>query len=172
MMYFEKDDVLHLAISNEPYRPLLRSLLNQYGNRLKTVVLFGSQARREARPGSDHDIFVVIEGLPFEPLARQRDVRGVLLPILDELPGSISFVSKTPEEVENSLTPLMLDICVDGICLYGNSFFDEYRQKALAALKQAGWQRRRLAGTWMWVFSRIPAGNWDLSWGGYRERAG
>jgi hypothetical protein len=156
----------------DEYRPLLQSLLSKYGSRLKTVVLFGSQARQEARPDSDHDIFVVIEGLPSEPLSRQRDVRSVLLPILDELPGSISFVSKTPHEVESRLTPLMLDICVDGICLYGDSFFEKYRQKALTALKQAGWRRRRLAGTWMWVFPRMPARNWDLSWEGYRERAG
>lgn len=156
----------------ETYRSLIKALLGKYGNRFKTAVLFGSQARHEARPDSDHDIFVVIEGLPSDPVARQREVRSVLLPILDELPGSISFVSKTPEEVERSLTPLMLDICVDGVCLYGDPFFDKYRQKAITALKQAGWQRRRLAGAWMWVFPRMPAGHWDLTWEGYRERAG
>jgi len=157
---------------SDKYRSLIQSLLSKYGSRLKTVVLFGSQARREARRDSDHDIFVVVEGLPFDPLARQRDVRGVLLLILEDLPGSISFVAKTPEEVETNLTPLMLDICVDGICLYGDSFFDEYRQKALDALQQAGLRRRRLAGTWMWVFPRMPTVNWDLSWEGYHERTG
>lgn len=156
----------------ETYQSLLQALSHKYGNRLKTVVLFGSQARDEAGLDSDHDIFVVIDGLPSDPVARQRDVRSVLLPILDELPGTISFVSKTPHEVENRLTPLMLDICVDGICLYGHSFFEKYRRKALTALKQAGWQRRRLAGAWMWVFPQTPGGHWDLSWEGYRERAG
>jgi hypothetical protein len=114
-------------------------------------------------------IFVAIEGLPIEPLSRQCEVRSALLPILDELTGSISFVSKTPEEVEKGLTPLMLDMCVDGICLYGDSFFDRFRQKALTALKQAG-GRRRLAGTWLWIFPRIPAKPWELSWEGYHER--
>lgn len=157
---------------SDVYRSLIQSLLVKYGSRLKTVVLFGSQARREARPDSDHDIFVVVEGLPFEPLARQRDVRGVLLSILDNLPGSISFVAKTSTEVETNLTPLMLDVCVDGICLYGDSFFDEHRQKAFAVLQQAGLRRRRLAGAWMWIFPRLPTVNWDLSWEGYHERAG
>jgi predicted nucleotidyltransferase len=157
---------------SDPYRSLIQTLLDKYGGRLMTVVLFGSQARREASPDSDHDIFVVVEGLPFEPLARQRDVRGVLLSILDDLPGSISFAAKTPAEVETNLTPLMLDICVDGICLYGDSFFDEYRQKALTSLRQAGLRRRRLAGAWMWVFPKLPTNNWDLSWEGYHERAG
>ncbi len=128
------------------YRSLIRTLLDKYGDRLKTVVLFGSQARREARPNSDHDIFIVVEGLPSEPLARQRDVRGILLSILDDLPGSISFVAKTPAEVKTNLTSLMLDIFVDGICLYGDSFFDEHQQKAFAALQQAGLRRRRVRG--------------------------
>jgi predicted nucleotidyltransferase len=156
----------------ETYRSLIQALLSKYGSRLKTAVLFGSQARGEARPDSDHDIFVVIEGLPSDPVARQREVRGILLSILDDLPGSISFTAKTSEEVDANLTPLLLDICVDGICLYGDSFFDKYQQKALTALRQAGWQRRRLADEWMWVFPHIPTiVEWDLNWEGYHERA-
>ena len=157
---------------SDKYQSLIRSLLSKYSERLKTVVLFGSQARRDPRRDSDHDIFVVVEALPFDPLARQRDLRGILLPILEHLPGSISFAAKTPEEVEINLTPLMLDICVDGVCMYGNSFFEEYRQKAVAALHQAGLVRRHLAGTWMWVFPHLPTKNWDLSWEGYHEHAG
>ncbi len=154
------------------YRPLIQSLSDKYGARLKTVVLFGSQARQEARGSSDHDVFVVIEDLPREPLARQRDVRGTLLDILEDLPGSISFVAKTPQEMRLNLTPLMLDICVDGVCLYGESFFEEYRQKALAALKQSGLERRRLGDSWMWIFPKFPARQWELSWDGYYERGG
>ena len=154
------------------YRSLIQSLVSKYDGRLKMVVLFGSQARREARQNSDHDVFVVIDDLPREPLARQRDVRGTLLDILENLPGSISFVAKTPEEVKANLTPLLLDICVDGVCLYGDSFFGEYRRKALAALQQAGLQRRRLGGAWMWVFPQLPTREWELNWEGYYERRG
>lgn len=154
------------------YRSLVQSLLNKYDRRIKTVVLFGSQARSEARKSSDHDLFVVIEGLPREPLARQRDVREILLDILEDLPGSISFVAKTPEEVNANLTPLLLDVCVDGVCLYGESFFAEYQRKARAALKQSGLQRRRLGGTWMWVFPHLPTHEWELNWEGYYERRG
>ena len=154
------------------YGPIIQTMLGKYGNRLKMVVLFGSQARREAGTDSDHDIFVVVDGLPGEPLARQREVRSILLPILEDLPGSISFVTKTPAEVEANLTPLMLDICVDGICLYGDPFFKKYRRKAYAALQQAGLRRQLLAGTWMWVFPRLPTVNWDLNWEGYHEHTG
>jgi hypothetical protein len=59
---------------------------------------------------------------------------------------------------------------VDGICLYDHSYFDSFRQKALAALQQSGLKPRRLAGTLMWVFPQIPTDKWDLSWEGYHEQ--
>jgi len=155
----------------ERYRLVIKALEDTFADRLQTVVLFGSQARGEAKPESDHDLCVVIAGLPAEPVARQRTVRTVLLPILDRLPGPISFVAKTPQEVAANLTPLMLDVCVDGICLYGASYFEPYRQKAIAALRQSNLRRERLGGTLMWVFPQLPAvTNWELSWEGYFER--
>jgi predicted nucleotidyltransferase len=157
--------------AQERYHLVVQALRSAFGDRLKTAVLFGSQARGEARSGSDHDVYVVIEALPQEPLARQRTVRGILLPILDRLPGSISFVARTPEEMAANLTPLLLDVCVDGVCLHGAAYFEPYRQRALAALRQSGLRRRRLGGTLMWVFDRMPAYDWELSWEGYFERA-
>lgn len=151
------------------YRPIIQSLKNGFKERLKTVVLFGSQARGEARPESDHDLFIVVEDLPIEPVARQRSVRALLLPVLDNLPGTINFVAKKPNEVAANLTPLLLDVCVDGICLYGLAYFQPYRQKAMAALRQAKLKRHRLEGAYMWLFPHLPAGDWELSWEGYRE---
>lgn len=48
------------------YTTLLQALTAAFGSRLKTIVLFGSRARGEAVPDSDHDIFVVAEDLPSE----------------------------------------------------------------------------------------------------------
>ncbi len=158
------------ALIRERYNLVVQVLEQTFAGRLKTVILFGSQARGEARPDSDHDLFVVIEGLPRDPVARVRLVRMTLLPILADLPGPISFVAKTPEEVMTDLTPLLLDVCVEGLCLYGDSYFEPYRQKALAALRYSGLQRRRVGGVLMWVFPRLPTGAWELTWDGYRER--
>lgn len=151
------------------YHPIVQLLENAFAGRLKMVALFGSQARGEARPDSDHDLFVVVEGLPNEPLARQRAVRTVLLPILGDSPGPVNFIAKTPNEVASNLTPLLLEVCVDGICLYGDAYFQPYRKRAMAALRQAGLRRHKLKTTHMWVFPSLPAGDWELSWEGYRE---
>jgi hypothetical protein len=92
-----------------------------------------------------------------------------LLPILDRLPGSITFLAKTPEEVAANLTPLLLDVCVDGICLFGAVYFEPYRQRALAALEQSKLRRRHVGGTLMWLFDQLPETECERSWEGYFE---
>ncbi len=151
------------------YGVVLRALEEAFGPELQAVILFGSQARRTARPESDHDLLVVIEGLPREPLARQRAVRMALLPVLEHLPGRVTLVAKTPDEMAANLTPLLLDVCVDGVCLRGEAYFEPYRRKALAALAQSGLRRRWSGGALIWSFPKIPRRGWELSWEGYRE---
>ena len=83
-------------MTGKRYDLVVQTLVEAFADRLKAVVRFGSQARGEAGPGSDHDLLVVIENLPASRLARQRSVRGTLLPILDRLPGSISICRQNP----------------------------------------------------------------------------
>lgn len=165
--------MVYNAAMNEQtgYSALVQTLLERFGGRLKMIVLFGSRSRGEAHTDSDHDIFVVIEGLPLDPLARQREVMAPLLPELLRLPERLSVIAKTPQELHGNLTPLVVDVCVDGISLYGQAYFDSLRNKVLQALRVAGLQRRRLAGTWMWMFPSLPAKEWSMTWEGYRERA-
>ena len=162
---------MYNAVMNEQtgYSVLVQTLLEQFGERVKMIVLFGSRSRGEAHPDSDHDIFVVIEDLPQDPLARQREVMAPLLPQLLHLPERLSLIAKTPDELASELTPLVVDVCVDGISLYGQSYFDDLRSKVMQALDAAGLQRRRLAGTWMWMFPSLPQKEWAVTWEGYRE---
>jgi len=152
------------------YRAVLDALKDAFKENLETVVLFGSQARGNARPESDHDLLVVAKDLPKNPLARQKAARLPLLPVLDELPGPIGITAKTPREFETNLSPLLLDACVDGICLHGPAYFEPFRKKALVALEASGMERVRLGRTRMWVFPELPRHGWELSWDGYREQ--
>jgi len=151
------------------YRQVIEALRKAFGERFMAAVLFGSHARGSARPGSDHDLFVVIRDVPEDRLRRQWLVRETLLPILDRLPGPIAFVIKTPEEVDANLTPLLLDICEEGICLYGEEFFAPYRRKALEAVRQSGLIRTQIGDTLMWVFPNFRYRDWELTWEGFRE---
>ena len=112
----------------------------------------------------------MIEELPQDPLVRQRTVLVPLLPVLLDLPEGLSLIAKTPEELQSDLTPLIVDICTDGIELYGQDYFLGLKNRVARALKDAGLQRRRLAGTWMWMFPSLPKHDWAVTWEGYREQ--
>lgn len=150
-----------------PLAEVVAALRAAFGRRLRAAVLFGSRARGDATVSSDADVLVVIEGLPADPVKRVRAVRSSLLPILDHLEVSVGFVAKTPEEVAANLTPLLLDVCVDGVCLLGEDYFVPLRRAARAALSESGLQRRNLGGTRMWVFPGAAPPRWELSWDGF-----
>lgn len=152
------------------YEPLIEALREAFAEGLKCIVLFGSRARGEAHARSDHDLLVVAEGLPKDPVRRQRTITAPLLPLLDRVPGPIAFVAKTPGEFEADISTVVLDACVDGICLWGASYFEPWRRRALDALRESGLRRERLGRTSMWVFPGKPPRDWELTWDGYRER--
>jgi len=153
----------------ETYRTLVEAFADQFGDRLQMIVMFGSRSRGEARAESDHDIFVVIDGLPQDPLQRQREIMAPLLPKLTELPERLSVIAKMPEELHADVTPLLVDVCTDGIALYGASQFEMLRDQVLQALRASGMNRQKIGGTWMWLFPARPERDWELTWEGYRE---
>jgi len=150
---------------NSIYNSLVNNLLNAFENRLKTVVLFGSQARGGARPESDYDVFLVIENLPDKPLERLRKIRKAIW----DIPLRVNTIAKTPEELNANLTPLILKVCVDGDCLYGMDYFEPYREKAIKAINQSGLKRKRVCREWYWEFDKIPQKEWELTWEGFHE---
>ena len=80
--------------NHDTYKPMIQKLEQTFRGRLRTVVLFGSRARGKTKGNKDHDIFLVIEGLPASPLKRQKEVRTVIR----DIPLRINTISKTPEE--------------------------------------------------------------------------
>ena len=58
---------------------------------------------------------------------------------------------------------------MDGIGLYGQAFFETLRGKVLHTLRRSDLQRRRIAGTWMWMFPALPEQDWSVTWEGYRD---
>ena len=150
---------------NSIYDELITQLRAAFGDRLKTVVLFGSRARKQAKKNTDHDIFIVIEDLTERPLERQKQIRSAIW----DVPLRINTIAKTPEEVQKNLTALLLDVCVDGICLYGKDYFEPYRNKALAALEHSGLKRHWIGKEGYWRFEKFPIKDWELTWEGFHE---
>ena len=103
---------------SEKVRSIVKELRHRlealYGPRLVRLVLYGSQARGDAEPGSDIDVLVVLQGpvAPGEEIARTSDIiaslslaHGVVL--------SRAFVSSDRFEREQS--PLLMNIRREGV---------------------------------------------------------
>ena len=88
-----------------------------YGERLVRIVLFGSQARGDAEPGSDIDVLVVLKSpvSPCEEIARTiNDVADIWL----EHNEVIACVFVSEEQCERERSPLLLNVRREGVEIY------------------------------------------------------
>jgi predicted nucleotidyltransferase len=85
-----------------------------YGPRLLRLVLFRSRARGDAEPGSDIDIFVVLEGpaRPGREIARTGEVTAGMS-LENNVVISCTFISADRFEREKS--PLMIIVRREGV---------------------------------------------------------
>jgi predicted nucleotidyltransferase len=130
-----------------------------YGERLVSLVLFGSVARGTMGPDSDIDLLVVAEPLPEGRMARVREFDRVELALADDLAQAshdgvrarLSPVFKTPEEVGHG-SPLFLDMTLEARILHDrDSFFAGYLDGLRGRMQALGSQRRQLGGGYYWV---------------------
>lgn len=105
---------------NEKLKTILTELRRRfeeiYGERLVRMMLFGSQARGDAEPGSDIDVLVVLKGTvsPCEEIARTiNDVADISLEYDEVI--SCAFVSE--EQFERERSPLLLNVRREGMAV-------------------------------------------------------
>jgi predicted nucleotidyltransferase len=85
-----------------------------YGPRLVRMVLYGSQARGDAEPGSDIDVLVVLKGpvSPGEEIGRTiQDVAALSLQYNEVL--ACMFVAQ--EEYDHEQSPLLMNVRREGV---------------------------------------------------------
>ena len=141
----------------EPFRSALVAAAEAWiagGERLTSIVLFGSVARGQAGPTSDIDVLLVAEGIPrsladrrrpfLEAWERTRAARG--LPHVDW-----NLIVKTPDEARYR-SPLYLDIVEEGVLILDRGgFFDDVRAGMRARMREPGSRRIHLPdGSWYW----------------------
>ncbi|MBK7202995.1 nucleotidyltransferase domain-containing protein [Candidatus Amarolinea dominans] len=151
------------------YDILVQKLAEHFGERLKMLVLFGSQSRGEERRDSDHDIFMVVEDLSHDPLVRQREIMTPLLPVLIHLPERLSVIAKTPHELLGNFA--FGDGRLHGWdwSLWANVFRNFAGQSETSITRC-----RHATPTPCWYLdvdvSALPKKEWVITWEGYRER--
>jgi uncharacterized protein len=95
---------------------LKAELQDLYGDRLTALLLFGSQARNEAEPGSDIDVLVVLKSPvnPGEEIARTGEAIANLCLHFNEVISCL-FMDEQRYHVHNS--PLLMNIRKEGVLI-------------------------------------------------------
>jgi predicted nucleotidyltransferase len=97
-------------------RALRGEMARVLGDRLEQILLFGSQARGEARPDSDIDILVVVRGeCDAADLIRRTSVIIATLSLRYDVVISRAFVSQDRYEREQS--PFLLNVHREGVAV-------------------------------------------------------
>ncbi len=103
---------------------VVRAVRHVYDEQLASIAIFGSVARRSARPDSDLDLFLVIDNLPRGHRARLQTFDAVehqLAGEMEELDRAgtrveLSPVLRTPDDLKTP-SPLLLDLTEDAVLL-------------------------------------------------------
>ena len=146
------------ASLQEPFRSALVAAADAWtadlGDRLHSLVLFGSVARGQARPTSDIDVVVVAEDVPRSLADRRRPLlqsweRARVARALP--PMQWNLVVKSPVEARFH-SPLYLDIVEDGLLLLDRGgLFEAVLGAMRERMRVLGSRRVYLAdGSWYW----------------------
>jgi predicted nucleotidyltransferase len=130
-----------------------------YGDRLVSLVLYGSTARSTMRPDSDIDVLIVADPLPEGRMPRMREFDAVEQALSGDLAEAaaqgvhtyLAPVFKTPEEVQRG-SPLFLDMTLEARTLFDRGdFFARYLDGLRARMRKLGSRRMEFGGGYYWV---------------------
>lgn len=147
----------------ERFEELTKRLLSEirsfYGDRLISVVIFGSVAREAQTFDSDLDVLIIADKLPHGRMKRIREFESVeekLEPLIKTFQKEfgintyISAIIKSPEEAERG-SPLFLDMVEDAKILFDRDrFFEKRLERLRIRLKELGAKRIWKANAWYW----------------------
>jgi len=133
------------------------------GDRLIGLVVFGSVARQTPHEGSDIDLLVVVDPLPWGRAARGALAEAVEREAVAHSPDlpDVSLTLRTPEEVAAGF-PLLLEVVADGAVVADS---DGRTAQMLATwqdrLEAQGARRIRTGESWHWD---LAGSNWRQGW--------
>lgn len=133
-------------------------LVSTLGERLVSIVLFGSVARGDASATSDIDLLIIATDLPAGQIARKRLLASADAAFEDDLAEversgidtRLARIVRTPPEAARVI-PLYLDMTEDARLLYDrDGFFAGVLDRVRVSLKRLGSRRVWAGKTWYW----------------------
>jgi len=141
---------------------VVSALVGTLGDRLRSVVLFGSRARGDHYPESDWDLLVIADLLPTRPLERYREIKSALPPATR---GATAVLATTPQEFEGHLPEIYLDIALDGQILWDRAGYAAGRLAELRRIMdRSGLYRERTPAGDIWKWRVPPRQPWSIEW--------
>lgn len=147
------------------YEPLMQELLRllweEFGHRVRSLLVFGSVARGTARPDSDVDVCVVIRELPVSRYRRHQ----LLGPVMERLRQSAAYeelirrgytpdvaaILYTPEEFQET-KPIFLDLVEEAVLLHDDGTVRTKLDQLRARMRTLGSRKIVLDdGTYYWL---------------------
>lgn len=138
---------------------LLGALQESLGEKLISVVLYGSCARGQMGPESDVDILIIAEGLSDSSLDRQALFTQILNEVMTFFKETtkqagwfpyMSAILKTPQEADR-ISRIYFDMIEEAKILYDkNDFFKGVLKKVKTKLEELGARRIQVGKMWYW----------------------
>lgn len=143
--------------------PVVEALKLALGDDLVVLVLFGSRARGDATPESDWDVLLIAEGLPSSKWQRSQFIHALLPPAWRY---RANVLLHTPDEWFRRVTPLALDISLDGVLLYdgSNGLFPARLAALRQQLRALGLAREQIGSEWLWLWQDKLQPTKELAW--------
>lgn len=89
-------------------------LIKMYGEKIKQLILYGSQVRGEATKNSDVDILVLVDE-SLNPFEVRKSLSDLLFDILLEEGELVSVIAVPENFFENYNSPFMLNVKKEGV---------------------------------------------------------